>query len=134
MHKNIVSLNQIKEFNGNFGKFFMTSQEISSFFHFPKNPKNETSLLTIRAKKLALPVGIPTFEYTIESNGEVLPKNFPQDINIMGISDYRSIKVPIGIYDEDRLKHMYVIGKTGTGKSKFLLSLMINDIKQGRGI
>ena len=52
----------------------------------------------------------------------------------MGISDYRSIRVPIGIYDEDRLKHVYVIGKTGTGKSKFLLSLMISDIQQGKGI
>jgi len=29
---------------------------------------------------------------------------------------------------------MYVVGKTGTGKSKFLLSLMINDIQQGKGI
>jgi type IV secretory pathway TraG/TraD family ATPase VirD4 len=42
--------------------------------------------------------------------------------------------VPIGIYDEDRLRHLYVVGKTGTGKSKFLLSLMINDIQQGKGI
>lgn len=134
IHKNIVSLNEIRDFRGPFGKFFMTSQEISSFYHFPKNPKNETSLLTIRAKKLALPVGIPTFEYDTESNGEITPKNFPKEINIMGISDYRSIKVPIGIYDEDRLRHVYVVGKTGTGKSKFLLSLMINDIKQGKGI
>ena len=42
--------------------------------------------------------------------------------------------MPIGIYDEDRLKHVYVVGKTGTGKSKFLLSLMINDIIQGKGV
>lgn len=134
IHKNIASLNQIKDFNGPFGKFFMNSREISSFFHFPKNPKNETSLLTVRARKLALPIGIPTFEYDVANNGEIMAKNYPQDINIMGISDYRSIKVPIGIYDDDRLRHMYVVGKTGTGKSKFLLSLMINDIKQGKGI
>jgi hypothetical protein len=64
----------------------------------------------------------------------VAAKSHPQDVNIVGISDYRSITVPIGIYDEDRLRHVYTIGKTGTGKSKFLLSLMINDIKQGKGI
>ena len=29
---------------------------------------------------------------------------------------------------------MYVVGKTGTGKSKFLLNLMINDVIQGKGI
>ncbi len=134
IHKDISSLNQIKNFKWPFSKLFLSSQEISSFFHFPKNPKNETSLLTVRARKLALPVGIPTFEYTTEKNGEITPKNLPRDINIMGISDYRSIKVPIGIYDEDRLKHLYIVGKTGTGKSKFLLSLMINDIVQWKWI
>jgi hypothetical protein len=109
-------------------------EEIAQLFHFPKNPKPETSLLTVKAKKLALPVMVPSFDYETQSNGEVLPKQYPQDTNIVGISDYRSITVPIGIYDEDRLRHVYVIGKTGTGKSKFLLNLMINDVLQGKGI
>lgn len=52
----------------------------------------------------------------------------------LGISDYRSTQVPLAVYDEDRLRHTYVVGKTGTGKSKFLLSLMIRDIQAGKGI
>lgn len=55
-------------------------------------------------------------------------------MNIVGISDYRSIKVPVGLYDEDRLRHVYVIGKTGVGKSKFLMSLITDDIRSGRWI
>lgn len=55
-------------------------------------------------------------------------------LGILGESDYRSIRVPIGIYDEDRLRHMYVVGKTGVGKSKFLVSMMIDDIAYGKGI
>lgn len=110
-------------------KTILTSEEITSFFHFPKNPKNETSLLKWSSKKLALPVGVPTFDYE-NSNWEIIPKNYPVDTNILGVSDYRSIKVPVGIFDEDRLRHIYVIGKTWVGKSKFLISLIIDDIRQ----
>jgi len=33
-----------------------TPEEISSIFHFPQNPKNETSLLKVTSKKLSLPI------------------------------------------------------------------------------
>jgi len=112
----------------------LTVEEIALLFHFPQNPKNETALLTVKAKKLALPVMVPSFDYEVQPNSEILPRSYPEDINIVGVSDYRSITVPIGIYDEDRLRHVYVVGKTGTGKSKFLLNLMINDVKAGKGI
>jgi Cdc6-like AAA superfamily ATPase len=112
----------------------MTPQELSQFFQFPKNPKNETSLLKVTSKKLSLPIGIPTFNYEKLKNGEILPSESPHEINILGSSDYRSTTVPVGMYDEDRLRHMYIIGKTGTGKSKFMLSLMIDDILKGKGM
>jgi len=38
------------------------------------------------------------------------------------------------MHDEDRLRHIYVVGKTGVGKSKFLSSMLIDDLKQGRGM
>lgn len=58
--------------------------------------------------------------------------NIAQDMTALGVSDYRSTRVPLGIYDEDRLRHMYVIGKTGVGKTKMLLSCMIRDIQSGK--
>lgn len=122
---------------GNINKFkksIFSAEEISSIFHFPINPKNETSLLKWASKKLALPVWIPTFDYDIIKNNEIQAKNYPDDINILWISDYRSIKVPVWIFDEDRLRHMYVIGKTWVWKSKFLSSLIINDIIQWKWI
>ncbi|MBU0627091.1 hypothetical protein KKH82_06845, partial [Patescibacteria group bacterium] len=91
-------LPRIKEFNSPFKANYLNGEEIASFFHFPKNPKNETSLLTVKSKKLALPIGIPTFDYTTSERGEVVAKSFPNDVNIVGISDYRSITVPIGVY------------------------------------
>ena len=127
-------LSSCKECRAQISRYLLSAKEIASFFHFPKDPKTETSLLTVKSRKLALPIGVPSFNYALDKNNEVFAKNFPQDINIIWISDYRSITVPIWIYDDDRLKHIYVVGKTGTGKSKFLLNLMINDVTQGKGV
>lgn len=112
----------------------LSALEISNFFCFPKEPKNETGLLKVTSKKLALPIWIPTFDYDKASNWEILPKNIPNDINIIWVSDYRSITVPIWVYDEDRLRHVYVIWKTWVWKSKFLISTIINDITQWRWV
>jgi hypothetical protein len=46
-------------------QYAMSADEISSFMHFPKDPGNETSLLTVKAKKLTLPIGVPTYNYTL---------------------------------------------------------------------
>lgn len=114
--------------------YAMSADEISSFMHFPKDPGNETSLLTVKAKKLTLPIWVPTYEYTLNSSWEVLAWEHPRDVTVLGISDYRSIKVPVGLYDEDRLRHVYVVGKTWVWKSKFLQSLMISDIHKWKWI
>lgn len=135
IHSNVGDLLiSLKTYRSKIATYILNSKEISTFFHFPKNPKTETSLLTVKSRKLALPVGVPSFDYSFGQNDEVIAKDYPKDINIIWISDYRSITVPIWVYDEDRLKHMYVVGKTWTGKSKFLLNLMINDIKQWKWI
>ncbi|EKE27612.1 MAG: hypothetical protein ACD_3C00188G0028 [uncultured bacterium (gcode 4)] len=115
-------------------RYMLSSEEIASFYHFPKNPKQETSLLKITARKLALPIWVPTVNYRIANNWEIVAREYPKEMNIVWISDYRSITVPVGIYDEDRLKHTYIIGKTWVGKSKFMMSLIIDDIKQWRWI
>jgi hypothetical protein len=46
----------------------LSAEEISNIFFFPKLPKKETSLLKVTAKKLPLPVGVPTFDYEVLEN------------------------------------------------------------------
>ena len=133
VHYDFGSVVDIKKWGLNFKKYNLSSEEISSFFHFPQNPKNETSLLKVTARKLTLPIWVPSFPYK-KMEREIIPTKYPHNINILGVSDFRSIRVPIGIYDEDRLRHVYVVGKTGVGKSKFLSSLLVDDLKQGRGL
>lgn len=56
------------------------------------------------------------------------------DINIFGETNFRNRRVEFGIKLDDRRRHMYVIGKTGMGKSHLLRHLAYNDIQAGRGL
>lgn len=132
IHRNILSLDQFIKWKAPFSKLILSSEEITSFYHFPQNPKSETSLLKVTARKLALPIWVPTLNYKTLANWEIVPECSLDGINVIWISDYRSIRVPVWIYDEDRLRHTYVIWKTWVWKSKFLASLFINDIKSGK--
>ena len=52
----------------------------------------------------------------------------------LGITNWRNENKEFYIKDEDRLGHIYAIGKTGVGKSTLLLNLAISDIKRGNGL
>ncbi|EKD66174.1 MAG: hypothetical protein ACD_49C00060G0016 [uncultured bacterium (gcode 4)] len=132
IQNHISSINNISQGKSPVRKYILSSLEITSFFHFPSNPKWETSLLKVTAKKLTLPIWVPTIDYKVENNWEITPQNIDSNMNVIWISDYRSIRVPVWIYDEDRLRHTYVIGKTGVWKSKFIANLFINDIHSGK--
>ncbi|MDP2395373.1 MAG: hypothetical protein Q8S84_00315 [bacterium] len=56
IHENIDSVKNGKISGVNFTKYMYSSEELSSVFHFPNKPKNETSLLKVTSKKLALPI------------------------------------------------------------------------------
>lgn len=56
------------------------------------------------------------------------------DINFFGQTNFRNQDVKFGIKTDDRRRHMYVIGQTGTGKTTFLENLAINDIRSGKGV
>lgn len=53
--------------------------------------------------------------------------------NVLGYNVFRGLRKEIRLADEDRLRHMYVMGSTGMGKSVFLRGQAIQDMKRGRG-
>lgn len=55
------------------------------------------------------------------------------DISYFARTNHRNARVPFGIKQADRLSHMYVVGKTGTGKSTLLETLAWQDFERGRG-
>jgi len=69
--------------------------------------------------------------------GRMLSMNFEpsqEQITPIGITNWRNQSQRFGIKDKDRLGHIYVIGKTGVGKSTLLQSMAISDIERGNGL
>lgn len=58
----------------------------------------------------------------------------PDKVTYFAETDARSKRTPFGIKSKDRLKHVYVIGKTGMGKSTLLENLAVQDIRSGEGL
>lgn len=55
-------------------------------------------------------------------------------ITPLAITDYRDIRKSFGIKEKNRRGHMYIIGKTGTGKSTLLKNMAMSDIRSGKGL
>lgn len=92
----------------------MSSSEVATFLHIPKIPH----LKGFGNKRKHLPV-IDRFR----NHDCILGENF-----------YENNRTIISCSIEDRLKHMHVVGSTGSGKSSFLAHLIIQDIKHGYGV
>lgn len=58
----------------------------------------------------------------------------PQRITFFAKTDARGKEVPFGIKAKDRQRHMYVVGKTGMGKSTLLENMAVQDIQNGEGM
>ena len=58
----------------------------------------------------------------------------PEKITFFAKTDARSQQVPFGIKAKDRQRHMYVVGKTGMGKSTLFENMAVQDIQNGEGM
>lgn len=56
------------------------------------------------------------------------------EINVFAKTNFRNKEVPFGIKTDDRRRHMYVIGKTGMGKTTLMENMVIQDIRNGHGV
>jgi hypothetical protein len=55
-------------------------------------------------------------------------------ITNLGVTSYRNSNRPFGITDQDRQRHVYILGQTGMGKSTLLLNMLVQDIRRGLGV
>lgn len=61
------------------------------------------------------------------------PANLPAKGAFLGESVYRNERRPVRLAEEDRRRHLYLVGQTGTGKSTLITSLVAQDMAEGRG-
>jgi len=94
----------------------LNSIELATIFHFPDQRSIPTSQLERQDSK--------------QVDG---PRNVPEHGLLLGYNLFRGVKKPIRIGIQDRQRHMYVVGQTGTGKSTFLENLALQDMLSGNG-
>ncbi|MEI7749691.1 MAG: CxxC-x17-CxxC domain-containing protein [Candidatus Moraniibacteriota bacterium] len=63
-----------------------------------------------------------------------MPTSEQNEISFFAKTNFRNQERMFGIKTDDRRRHMYVIGKTGMGKTNLLENLAIQDIKHGKGV
>jgi hypothetical protein len=98
-------------------------EELASLYHFPTQSVESSSIAWAGSKKGDAPFNLPLKENTDA-----------RSITILGKTDFRDQKKEFGIKMLDRMRHMYIIGKSGTGKSTLLENMAIDDVIEGRGI
>jgi len=99
----------------------LSSSELSDIYHFPDTSLTKTEgLVKSRSRELAAPLSIR------RSDAE-------PDV-IIGANLFGGQMQDIGITLEQRRRHMYIIGKTGTGKTTLLKNAIYQDMLNGKGL
>lgn len=101
----------------------MAIAQAVNFFHIPTKENLIKWLDYTVYRKLPYPNNIPTLENSKKS-----------DVTILGTTDYRAEKTEIGIRKEDKARHVYIVWKTGTGKSTFISNMVKSDMLAGNGL
>lgn len=94
----------------------LNSVELASIFHLPSQKDIPTSQVVRQATK------------QVDGPTELMSEGI-----LIGVNEYRGVKKPIRLSTNDRRRHMYFIGQTGTGKSVLLENLAYQDMLAGRG-
>lgn len=97
-------------------KLPLNLRELSSILHFNTDALEPSSTLTRSSSRSAPP-----------------PVGLPQAGTLLGFNSFQGLEKSIYISPEDRLRHFYAIGQTGTGKSTLLKNMILDDIKNGEG-
>jgi hypothetical protein len=94
----------------------LNTEELASVFHLPAYTTEIPRIKWVKAKEAAAPANLPT-------KGTFIGENI-----------FRAEGKPIYITEDDRRRHVYIVGQTGTGKSTLLVNMVVDDIRQGKGV
>ena len=98
-------------------RLILGTNELTGMFHLPNIKYNKVETIKWQNFKLA-----PS------------PKNIPTEGLYLGINAFRGEKRKIFLKAEDRFRHFYIIGQTGTGKSSIIQLMARQDFHNGQGL
>ncbi len=94
----------------------LNSEELATIFHLPNKTVETPHIYWLAAKAAPAPAEIATTGL------------------FAGRSTYRGVERSVHLTDKDRLRHVYIIGKTGTGKTELMKTMILQDLKAGKGV
>lgn len=97
--------------------FLLNIEEIATLFHFPHSKYNKQPEIKWQHFRVVK-----------------APTNIPHEGLYLGDNIFRGERRKIYLSNEDRFRHFYVIGQTGTGKSSILSVMARQDLRNGRGL
>jgi len=97
-------------------RIILNSEELASIFHFPLIQLISPKVRWLKARESAPPTNL-------SKKGIILGKNV-----------FRGEETVVRMTDDDRRRHLYIIGQTGTGKSTLLSNMIQQDIENGNGL
>jgi len=103
--------------------YIFNIEELASIFHLPSISVETPNIVWAGSKKGEPPANLPI-------EGSVSD----EELAIFARTDFRNIATNFGIKTDDRRRHLYTIGKTGTGKTTMLENMVINDIRTNKGV
>ena len=112
------------------------TQKAFSFRQFTKStalPLSVAELATMMHLPAAGATAAPQVRLS-SAQTAAAPTNMPTDGTLLGTNRHRGTEKEIYINEQDRMRHFYIIGHTGTGKSIFLQNMIVQDIKAGAGV
>ena len=103
--------------------FILNIEELASLFHLPHTTVETPNIVWATTKTAEPPAKIPTSKSLS-----------PEKLSLYGVTNFRGTNTIFGIGREDRGRHMYIIGQTGTGKSGLLELLALSDVYHDEGM
>lgn len=98
-------------------------EELATLYHMPSVGVGTPNVFWVSSRKLEPPHNLP------------IAGSVPDDeLNIIGESNFRGHRQKFGIKTVDRGRHIYIIGKTGMGKSVLLQNMVYSDVNTGKGL
>lgn len=107
-------------------KQILNIAEIATIWHLPGNKVKTSSIAWGSTVLSEAPENL-----TVAENLSQEEKN---KINFFAKTQFKNTEMVFGIKDRDRLRHIWTVGKTGTGKSTMIANMAIDDLKKGRGL
>lgn len=111
-----------------FGTAHFSVEELATLYHPPH--KDLSHIQNLAWGKTLL--GEPPEDLPIVTSD--MDDEFKSNVNVFARTDYKNESYIYGLKRPDRRRHVYAIGKTGTGKSTLLANMAINDLKNNEGM